>query len=938
MESTGRAECVQLSGAAFAACGLPEGIVATRFVDVKGKGHMDTFIVPAAGEVEVAVRRALAAPFVAPAAAAAAPGSPAPGAPAGGGAAAATPRASACGRWRTLSVAVRATRALGAGGSGAGSGAGSVADLADTDDGGGGDSDAAAAGEDDDAPRALLPPPPSAAADGALAAAAPQRAPSSVHGGSASSVRSTSGGACAAAAARDAAAGDALRALGLSHIAAALFSLWAPPLLFHGNNARNAARFLADGVPGAAAVLAVYRPAFAAVAAACVAAGAVFLARSRLPLKLRARLAPHWGAALVWSHAALMMFISVTHALDAVLIPSDGSCGAWVPGAAGDAQVPPHPSVCARAQFWPVHTAFVPMLWLQAQLPLRLVIFPEVLRNLQYAALTLAAAAALAPGAPPLTAGYVASVLCEAAAATLLVPFVLGLSYEPTHVAADLLAPVETCPRPLRPARDALVAAAAGVRARAFRGAALLDDQGAFVISAQGFALVFQGLVLRQNTTLRTVTSRLNAVLAFVLAASAATKLRPTASAPSLDALAARLGLASEQRVLRELRDALAAARSEAAMLRAACDALGALYPGAAAWAVGAFAEGAGCDLVSALEAGPNDDAVRAPLLASLPPDVGAAALSPAAAAAAAAAGAEPGGGTSVAAACAAGGARVLDSRDVHAGIMAFADWAAAAAAGLPSAQAVTAPLTAGPRVIGFATVHFGLYAARAHNWAPLTEFTDALGGALFVARAFAINAGPGGGGGGGAHGHGHAGSYAGRAGGASAGARARHSGASASASAACDEDDAPYPATEEDAAALAALDASAGADAPILRAWSLDAWSLDAAELQRLLLATLHAAGLLRRFRLSPTAAAGFIADVALHMNDNPCAPPLAAKGGGPFQSPNVRNSTPLLTWRTRSLPRLCCAGSTTSATCSWSRTCPSCCSSTPACAPRAC
>jgi hypothetical protein len=875
MESTGRAQCVQLSAAAYAACALPDGIVGTRVVDVKGKGRLDTFIVPAGGEVEAAVRRALAA---APVVAAAAPASPAVGA---GGR-----KVSAKARWRRLSLAVRTSRAFAAGASGAG---GTAAQAALAAAAAAADADAAPADADDDngdhcgisdddadTPRALLP------GDAGAGAMLTWQAKSSGGAPASSSSRSLSaagGGGSGSAGFRDASAADALRQLGLSHLGAALASLWAPPLLFHAANARHAARFTADGVSGAAAMMALYRPAYACVLFACVLGGAAFFGRARLPRRLAAALAPRWGAGLVWAHSALMLFTSLTHTLETVLLPSDGGCGApWDRGTAG--MVPaPHPAACARSHFWLVHAAFVPILWLQAQLPLRLVIFPEALRNLQYALFTLVAAALAPAGAPGatgslLTPAFIAGTLTEAAAASLLVPFLLGLSYTPTRVATELLAPVETCPVFFRPARDALVAASAAVRARAFRDAALVDDMGSFIISAQGFALVFQAVVLQQRTTLRMVTAHVSSVFAFVLCASAATKLRPTASAPSLDALAARLGLASEQRILRELRDALGAARSEAAMLRAACDALGLLFPGAAAWAVGAFAEGAGCDVVSALETGP-DDAARAPLLASLPPDVGAATLSAAAAAAAAAAGAAPGGGTSVAAACnssgaaGAGAARVLDSRDVRAGIMAFADWAAAAAAGLPSAQAVTAPLTAGPRVVGFVTVHFGLYAARAHNWAPLTEFCDALGGALFVGRAFAINAAPQGPQGvlpPGAGGARHSAGAGGGGGGSHAGGAPR-----AALGAAGGDDDAPYPATEEDAAALAALDASAASDAPLLRAWSLDAWTLSEEELQRLLLATLHSAGLLRRFRISPTAAAAFIADVASHMNDNP-------------------------------------------------------------------
>ena len=44
MESSGRAGCVQLSEAAYAACGLPPGAVPQRRLDVKGKGTMQTYL------------------------------------------------------------------------------------------------------------------------------------------------------------------------------------------------------------------------------------------------------------------------------------------------------------------------------------------------------------------------------------------------------------------------------------------------------------------------------------------------------------------------------------------------------------------------------------------------------------------------------------------------------------------------------------------------------------------------------------------------------------------------------------------------------------------------------------------------------------------------------------------------------------------------------
>jgi hypothetical protein len=81
----------------------------------------------------------------------------------------------------------------------------------------------------------------------------------------------------------------------------------------------------------------------------------------------------------------------------------------------------------------------------------------------------------------------------------------------------------------------------------------------------------------------------------------------------------------------------------------------------------------------------------------------------------------------------------------------------------------------------------------------------------------------------------------------------------------------APFPGSEADAAALLALSGQAAADRATLESWSLDAWELEDAELQRLCSAALHSLGLLARFRISPTAFAGFVADVAAGYRDNP-------------------------------------------------------------------
>ena len=154
-------------------------------------------------------------------------------------------------------------------------------------------------------------------------------------------------------------------------------------------------------------------------------------------------------------------------------------------------------------------------------------------------------------------------------------------------------------------------------------------------------------------------------------------------------------------------------------------------------------------------------------------------------------------------------------------------------------------------------------------NGALLRELCDAVGGAIFVRRAFAINR--------------------------NAFASGMRAAGVPSASAAQEprqlHPDAPFPASEADARALAELDERAEADNATLQRcgmssttpacvrptlmshhrWELDSWDMEDAEVQRLCCAMLHSFGLLRRFHISPSALASFVFDVATHYNDNP-------------------------------------------------------------------
>ena len=131
---------------------------------------------------------------------------------------------------------------------------------------------------------------------------------------------------------------------------------------------------------------------------------------------------------------------------------------------------------------------------------------------------------------------------------------------------------------------------------------------------------------------------------------------------------------------------------------------------------------------------------------------------------------------------------------------------------------------------------------------ARVREVCDAVGGAIFVRRAFAINR--------------DAFASGMRAAGVPSTPTAQELNS--------DQQDKPYPANEPDAKALAELDERAAADKAVLDSWSLDPWTMEVEEVQRLCCAMLHAHGLLRRFRISPSALKTFVSDVSLHYNDN--------------------------------------------------------------------
>ena len=314
--------------------------------------------------------------------------------------------------------------------------------------------------------------------------------------------------------------------------------------------------------------------------------------------------------------------------------------------------------------------------------------------------------------------------------------------------------------------------------------------------------------------------------------------------------------------VLARLHAALAIAGGEADILLAGCDAAMALLPGVLACALGVFAEGVDGAVVSWLECG-GDAAAQRALAAALPARVSSQ---------------EDSGSSSVARVCAPdAGAQPLDSRREVGGMSACPDWAAARAAGLRSEHAVTLKLSAGLVTVGFMQLHFGLFAAHApadDADAALLALSEAISGAVFVRRAFAIN----------------------------------RDAAVTSASWALDSqplEDRPHATTPRadavaaaagaltDAAMMQALDESLAADAEILLTWDLDAWALSDTDVSRLSVAMLHSEGLLRRFSIQPSALATFVDCVASGYNDkcgcHACSPPHACSRCAPFRAQPV-------------------------------------------------
>lgn len=210
--------------------------------------------------------------------------------------------------------------------------------------------------------------------------------------------------------------------------------------------------------------------------------------------------------------------------------------------------------------------------------PARVAFFPEVLRCLTYAC---ASFTVLAWGGQ-LSAGVVAATLARAAACATVTTLGVGMLISPHAAVTAVLKGVETCPRPLRPARDALERAAAALKARCFDHHPLMD-------ATSGLALAFTSMTLPFRMFTGPVGSRLSLLgacdilsraIAVQLAASLAVRLRWHGGA-ELSRVAEAAAEAARDAALGRLRKRLAGATSEAAILRAGVAALLEMYPSA---------------------------------------------------------------------------------------------------------------------------------------------------------------------------------------------------------------------------------------------------------------------------------------------------------------------------------------------------------------------
>jgi hypothetical protein len=433
------------------------------------------------------------------------------------------------------------------------------------------------------------------------------------------------------------------------------------------------------------------------------------LRSSRLPPALQLTPAS-WARLLYLLESFAECLINVAALNEAVALSPHRNCPADT-----------RPAACASHYFATVHVCLM-CKWVITQLPARLVFFPELVRNALYVAASLVYVAWLQPEA--LGGRLVLTLLLRGAACTALAPLLVSLCHDAAfahyHGAADDDAP--SCPAALAPARDALCAACVRFSDWLLPGDTVLEpntimgiESGAVVLHALDGHLVVTCMCRTANVL--TLTS---AVLALV------SKLR-SGSTVRLRLMQQRLGLGRAPAAATHASAwRLAAAASEAELLRVASKALHDLFPGACALAVASLADGrvAHCEVAAAA------DADRRALAGALPRS----------------ASHSLGDGSSVAFVCAAAPARgcvVAHSDDWQpAGCAAFSDWAAAGAAGLRAERLLTARLCARGATVGFLCLAFapgddaGFASADVATVDTLCAFADAVADALLARRA----------------------------------------------------------------------------------------------------------------------------------------------------------------------------------------------------------
>ena len=372
--------------------------------------------------------------------------------------------------------------------------------------------------------------------------------------------------------------------------------------------------------------------------------------------------------------------------------------------------------------------------WIVTQVPARMVMVPELLRNLVCMSLSLMYVRVLQPDG--CTPAFCAALLARGLGAALAVPCAVHLCHNPLFKEEHLPVGMQLCPSALRPLMELVMRGYIAIKTQ-LGPAPLIGFLPLLSIHASAATLsVHLGLYgIFQITQIITL-----CVFTFVVVLVVA-RLH-VSNASSLRLLEKRLGVASSSAL--GLGTRLGGAVSEHDVLRVASEALHALFPNATSHAIGTLSD-AKLGEVSILEVAAISESERVGLLGALPRTLPLVLL-------------EDDDGdplpgcmlaeglnsdTSVAFVCGhppERGAVVADSTDWPEGVQAFTDWASAEANGCGGGQFVTARLMSGGATVGFAVLHFrGSRSFSSGNQeAPetLRQFCVSVGDAVLARRA----------------------------------------------------------------------------------------------------------------------------------------------------------------------------------------------------------